>query len=165
MKKILTVIAAVMMLLSVSGCTKKMTDAERFAEEFKVTESNSISYLKQSDVIYQLTHGTHLVLFASPKGSVPGSEELKRLIEAVSSHSGIIVFYYNTDDLSGKLKDEVLTALAPEGTEVTDMTVVFVKQGEVVRVVYDGKSVSDKPDYDSFISEIEQNIQPGCNDC
>ena len=163
MKRLLTVLSVLILLAACTGKHQE-TDAQRFAREFGVTEDNHVSYLEKDDVIYQLTHGTHVVLFTTA-GSVDSRNQLEPLIKAVDSHSGIVLYYYDIEKADDDLTAQVNKLLEPFDEQLRDMTAVFIKQGEITETVIWKAIYSSVVDYQKLVDDIVSEIDPGCHDC
>ncbi len=148
MKKVFLILTVVSCLI---GCQEK-SDSEKFADDYNVSEDNSVVYLEEDDLNYQLTHGTH-VLFIGDSNSEDSKEIASALVEAVNNHSGIVIYYYSN------ASDDLLVDVAALLEEVSETYVVFIKEGEIIAVS------ADINNFEEYLSLMEDNIAPGCNEC
>ena len=154
-----TVIVLVMIIFLLGGCQKK-SDAQKFSHEFEVTEQNTAHYLKNfDDLLYQLQHGTHVLLMA--KGNTDVNKAVKELVEEVSKYPGMVIYYYDKVDLKDNLKQKINEIIPFTDYEIKNPIMFMVKEGETVDVLnsWDPSVLAE------LLKDMAKDVKPGCDDC
>ena len=158
-RKFSTIILAILLMITTGGCQKKKkTDSERFAEEYGIS-TNAVSYMEEDDVVYQISHGTHAVLITDSSDI----DKIKSLCLAAEGHSGMMIFYISSRDVSTDTADAVIEELNPYYPieKLAIPAIFFVKDGAVVEAVMG----EGQADYSALFDSIAASHNPGCNDC
>ena len=93
MKKKYLLIIPILLVLLLTGCKKTMTDAEKFAEEYKtMTEYNYYVYKDINEIIKILEHGTGAVYLGFPE--CPWCSAYVPMLNEVADINGLEKIYY-----------------------------------------------------------------------
>lgn len=140
MKKIL--IFLIISLLFLSGCSvkkvKELTDSEKFANEFQVSEKNPFKYANYNDVI-NTTNSTGIIFMADPDNE--GCIKAAKIITKIANKNNIEeIQYYNPDKIKNKKRYKKLVKyfkeylIKNEEEEYTLNTpiLVSIKDGNII---------------------------------
>lgn len=167
MKKIIVLIFSLLILV---GCQNIKTDSQLFKEEYEslngktndngleyfnvdIPLENKVVYMKDADdVIYQLTHGTHIIYFGF--NTCPWCRQMvPLLLESCDKYVGVKIYYYDFRELRQNFVDQKDETLSNKYKEIMEIigdyntytfdfetnvsrlvapTVLFVKNSEII---------------------------------
>ena len=137
MKRILTVLAVVVLL---AGCTKHVVyvETDPFAQAYETAGGISGRLDDAEDIKEKLTNGTHVVLFAHPDED--DKPIVQQLAKAVKDYGGMVIYYYDMEDVDSRLAGEIQDLMTPwisEGYFNEGKPVIYmIKDGELVDCIY-----------------------------
>lgn len=189
MKKKYLLIIPIVLILLLTGCKEKETDAQKFANEYKtISEYNYYVYKNAEEIIKILEHGTGAVYLGFPE--CPWCGAYVPMLNEVADTYGLEKIYYynilearqnNTEDYQ-KIVSILNNHLRydDEGNKrIFVPAVIFVQNGEIIgfddETSYDTKGLETPEEYwtdeekkdlknklSSYISTIVDN---SCTDC
>ena len=128
MKKIMILLAVLLLLAGCSGNTKKPDND--FSELYGVNGDSVVFLTGREDIMEKLTNGTHVVLFAHPDDDQ--KKIVRDLVELTKQYAGVRIYYYDLNDVSEKLGNDIHQLLTPhisswyfDGSE----PVIYMKRG------------------------------------
>lgn len=142
MKRI--VVFVILLCIFVTGCSVKkvdeLTDAEKFANEYNVSENNPFVYSSIDDIIHIFTSGTGVIFIASSdeEGSLKAASVLTDAAKSININR---IYYYNPKKLkeSSPKKYKKLLKIINNYFEDDDYkkslklpNIYFVKDGKIV---------------------------------
>jgi len=159
-KKILTLTMIMFMLLGAVGCSnsknkEEVSDAKKFAEEYKeVGEDNVFVYKEVDDIIKIMEHGTGIVYLGFPE--CPWCQAYVPYLNEVAAKNEITKIYYNNilNDRKEETEEykKILELLQDyveydnEGNKrIYAPTVIFVSNGKIVGM--DSETAKDTKGY------------------
>lgn len=143
MKKVVVFVSVLIIMLS-TGCSVKkveeLTDAEKFAREFNVSENNPFIYADFDDILNVFENGSGIIFLADSdyEGSLKAA---KYLLKAAKENEILNIYYYNPKKIEEKnpkkykkLYDEIKSDLEKEEEEFTLIlpTVYSLKDGKII---------------------------------
>ena len=95
MKKRMSILLVFLLLLSLTACKEKITDNQKFKEEYpKVSEYNVFTYRNSDEIIKILEHGTAVVYLGFPE--CPWCQAYVPILNEVADVEGLEkIYYYN----------------------------------------------------------------------
>jgi len=172
-KKILLTITLLFAFLLI-GCTKKETDAQKFAKEYtKVNEYNYFVYRDSKEIIKILENGTGVVYLGFPE--CKWCQAYVPILNEVADIEGLEKIYYydilearknNTEDYQKMV--EILSDYLQYDSEgnkrIYVPTVVFINKGEIIgfddETSYDTLGFEEPADYwtEEEVKELKKNL-------
>ena len=146
MKKVVVVIA-IFSLLLINGCSVKkmeeLTDAEKFANEYSISEKNPFHYATVDDVLDLIDNGQSGVLFLGNSDSEWSTFCVKVLNKVLNDKKVELVYYFNPETVKNKKSKYNVFK------EDSNLPIVYViKDSEIVDQVdypiHDDTSLDDK---------------------
>ncbi|MBR0138130.1 MAG: hypothetical protein IJM15_06955 [Erysipelotrichaceae bacterium] len=136
MKRKITILLAILLLLCVSGC-KKETDALRFKKEYEalngkkdsegvsylqieINGNNTVRYCDYEKIVEAIDNGTHLVYLGWPHCPWCRSM-LPVLIEAVNEYKGVYIYYFSVYDLRSSYEKDSESSDGQKYKRIADM--------------------------------------------
>lgn len=179
MKKKRLLIIPIIFAFALIGCTKKETDAEKFAKEYpSVTEYNYFVYRDSEEIIKILENGTGVVYLGFPE--CPWCQAYVPILNEVADIEGLEKIYYynilearkdNTKDYQKMV--EILSDYLQydeEGNKrIYVPAVIFVSKGEIVgfddETAYDTKGYDNPEDYwtEEEVSDLKKRLTESMN--
>lgn len=143
MKKLVVCFSIIILL--VTGCTVKkeeeVTDAEKFAVEYSVSEENPFKYRKIDEVLETLKSGTGIIFFANSDCEFC-VEAAKILVEALNYKNVDQVYYYNPQKIRDddteeyqelkEILDDFLETNKEEEKYLFLPDIYFVRDGKII---------------------------------
>ena len=105
MKKAVFLIILLLSTLSITGCSVKkmneLTDAEKFAKEFGISQENPFVYTDIDTILKILENGTGIIFFANSdyEGSIKAAEYVTEIAKQEEVKN---IYYYNPKKLEEK---------------------------------------------------------------
>ena len=161
MKKKILLVIPIILILTLVGCKKEETDAEKFAKEYtKVTEYNYFVYRESDEIVKILENGTGVVYLGFPE--CKWCQAYVPILNEVADIEGLEKIYYydilearknNTSDYQKMI--EILSDYLQyddEGNKrIYVPAVIFVSKGEIVgfddETSFDTKGFEEPEDY------------------
>ena len=162
MKRLLTALLAVFILL---GCSARESDADRFRKEYGIG-TDRIRFIEKKDIRASLTQGTHVVMFSHPGQN---DDCIRELLAAVSGHSGIMVYYYDSDGIDEALQNEIRQTAIPYVSRLMDTypQIYLIKDGQTTDFYECSLYSSDE--FSQLIAKSVEKLvtshSPGCDGC
>ena len=191
MKKKYLLILPILLILLLTGCKEKETDAQRFAKEYQtISEYNYYVYRNAEEIIKILEHGTGAVYLGYPE--CPWCGAYVPMLNDVANLYGLEkIYYYNIKDARDSKTEEykkivsILEEHLPYDNEgnkrVYVPAVIFVQNGEIIgfddETAYDTKGAETPEEYwteeeqkelknklSTYVSKIVDNSCTECNE-
>ena len=152
MKKVVILIVFCCIMFSISGCsvkkTEKLTDAEKFANEYSISEENPFQYVT-TDELLELVKSKSGILFLGDSDSEWSSFGVEVLNKVVKEMKIDKVYYFNPNKLKNKEDndyEQVIDLLQLE--EDSSLPIVYVyEKGKIIDQVdypvHDDSSIND----------------------
>lgn len=193
MKKKLLLVASIIFVSLLFGCTKENlkdeTDSEKFAKEYtKLTSDNYFVYKNDEEIIKILEHGTGIVFIGFPE--CPWCQAYVPTLNEVADIEGLEkIYYYNIlEDRKNNTESykKIVSILNSylrydeEGNKrIYVPAVIAVREGEIVgfddETSYDTKGLNNPEEYwneeelielkDKLTTMINEVIDNKCTDC
>jgi uncharacterized protein YceK len=165
MKRILALVLIAGLVLAGCGTDSERTDGEKFYDAYGVADADCVVYVSSEDLVWQLTHGTHVVLIGEEQDADRG--RVAALIAAVQEHSGMAVYYLPKAELAEADQQAALEAVSYLGkTAFGTLTVIFVKDGEAIAVLDEDTAEAGFSDACAApLAALDELVDPGCGDC
>ena len=154
MKKVVFIIVAISILFTINGCSVKkvdeLTDAEKFANEYSVSEENPFQYATLDDILDLFNNNKSGILFLGDSDSEWSTFGAKVLNKVVKKEKISKVYYLNPENIKHKKSDKY--------KQVKDLLNLSNKDSLPIVYVISNGSVIGQVDY--FVHEdssIDQN--------
>ena len=175
MKKIIILI----LLWSLTGCTKKETDEEKFAKEYNtVDENNYFVYRDIDEIIKILENGTGVVYLGFPE--CPWCQAYVPMLNEVADSEGVEkIYYFNTleDRKSNTEEYKKIVEILHDYLQYDDEgnkrvyvpAVIFVSKGEIVgfddETSYDTKGFEKPEEYwnEDEVTDLKHKLTENIN--
>lgn len=165
MKKILILLAAVLLLAGCSGNDKKTENA--FSELYGVNGDSVVFLADRDDIMDKLQNGTHVVLFAHPDDDQ--KKIVKDLVELTKQYAGVRIYYYDLNDVSEKLGNDIHQLLTPHISswyfDGSEPVIYMIRNGELVQGFWsysDNSSDGWKEAMDIMTKDTKPACSGGC---
>ena len=165
MKKILILLAAVLLLAGCSGNDKKTEND--FSELYGVNGDSVVFLADRDDIMDQLQNGTHVVLFAHPDDDQ--KKIVKDLVELTKQYAGVRIYYYDLNDVSEKLGNDIHQLLTPHISswyfDGSEPVIYMIRNGELVQGFWsysDNSSDGWKEAMDIMTKDTKPACSGGC---
>ncbi len=138
MKKVVIFLISFVIVISVSGCSvkkvKELTDSEKFAKEFNISENNPFVYASSNDILNILENGTGIIFFATSddEGSIKAASYISDVAKSMNIQN---INYYNPkklEDKKDKKYKKMINYLNQEDEKFILPGVYAIKNGEIV---------------------------------
>lgn len=189
MKKKYLLIIPILLITLLTGCKEKITDAQKFANEYKtISEYNYYIYKNGEEIIKILENGTGVVYLGFPE--CPWCGAYVPMLNEVADINGLEkIYYYNILEArknNTKEYQKIVSILNDylqyddEGNKrVYVPAVVFVQKGEIIgfddETSYDTKGLKTPEEYwteeekkelkSKLSSHIANIVDNSCTDC
>ena len=162
MKKIMILLAVLLLLAGCSGNTKKPDND--FSELYGVNGDSVVFLADRDDIMDKLQNGTHVVLFAHPDDDQ--KKIVKDLVELTKQYAGVRIYYYDLNDVSEKLGNDIHQLLTPHISswyfDGSEPVIYMIRNGELVQGFW---SYSEKSSdgWKEAMDIMTKDTKPACS--
>ncbi len=165
MKKVVVVIIIFSSILLINGCsikkTEELTDAEKFANEYSISENNPFHYATIDEVLELVENNKSGILFLGDSDSEWSTFGVKILNKVLNDKKIDMVYYFNPGTIKNKNNKKFKTITEHLNIEENSNL-------PIVYVIIDGKVVDhvDYPIHDdaSIDDKNEKNLEEEYSD-
>lgn len=173
MKKVVCLLVAISLISMVSGCsikkTKDLTDAEKFANEYSISEENSFLYATMDDVLELIEHKSG-ILFLGNSDCEWSTFGVKVLNQVLKENNVDEVYYFNPEGIKDKESQgyqKLLAALKFDDNSSLPIVYAFIDGkiiGQVDYPIHDDLDVSKKSEQqlEDMYSDLVSQYLEGC---
>ena len=161
MKKILILLAAVLLL---AGCSNTPEPRNDFSELYGVNGDSVVFLADRDDIIDKLQNGTHVVLFAHPDDDQ--KKIVKDLVELTKQYAGVRIYYYDLNDVSEKLGNDIHQLLTPHISswyfDGSEPVIYMIRNGELVQGFW-SYSENSSDGWKEAMDIMTKDTKPACS--
>lgn len=173
MKKVVCLLVAISLISMVSGCsikkTKDLTDAEKFANEYSISEENSFLYATMEDVLELIEHKSG-ILFLGNSDCEWSTFGVKVLNQVLKENNVDEVYYFNPERIKDKESQgyqKLVEVLKFDDNSSLPIVYAFIDGkiiGQVDYPIHDDLDVSKKSEQqlEDMYSDLVSQYLEGC---
>lgn len=173
MKKVVCLLVAISLISMVSGCsikkTKDLTDAEKFANEYSISEENSFLYATMEDVLELIEHKSG-ILFLGNSDCEWSTFGVKVLNQVLKENNVDEVYYFNPERIKDKESQsyqKLVEVLKFDDNSSLPIVYAFIDGkiiGQVDYLIHDDLDVSKKSEQqlEDMYSDLVSQYLEGC---
>lgn len=162
MKKLVMMLSVLLLLAGCSGNDKKPEND--FSELYGVNGDSVVFLADRDDIMDKLQNGTHVVLFAHPDDDQ--KKIVKNLVELTKQYAGVRIYYYDLNDVSEKLGNDIHQLLTPHISswyfDGSEPVIYMIRNGELVQGFW-SYSENSSAGWKEAMDIMTRDTKPACS--